>query len=142
MSAMVKVIGLEKLRRRLERIPAEVRKRTQAELMLQGREINMLQRSLAPKDDLTLASTIRSEPLPSPEIGVVMRAGGPATTKPVRETEKGNSPEYDYALAQEFGTEEMPANPFFMPAIKVKRKQARNRVRAAARKGLKMAGKT
>lgn len=133
----MKIIGLEKLRRRLERIPAEVRKRAKAELMLQGREINMLQRSLVPKDDLTLASTIRSEPLPDPEIGVVMRAGGPATTKPVRETE--NAPEYDYALAQEFGTEDMPANPFFLPAIKVKRKQARNRVRAAARRALKAA---
>ncbi|CDZ43192.1 HK97 gp10 family phage protein [Neorhizobium galegae bv. officinalis] len=137
----MKILGLEKLRRRLERIPAEVRKRAQAELMLQGREINMLQRSLAPKDDLTLAGTIRSEALPQPEIGVVIRAGGRATTKPVRESEKGNAPEYDYALAQEFGTEEMDANPFFLPAIRVKKKKARNAVRAAARRALRSAGK-
>lgn len=138
----MKILNIEKMMRKLERIPAEVRKRTKAELMLAGREINMLQRSLAPKDDLTLASTIRSEPLPDPQIGVVIRAGGPATTKPVRETEKGNSPEYDYALAQEFGTEDMAANPFFMPAIQVKRKQVRKRVRAAARRALKVAGKS
>jgi len=137
----MKIIGLEKMMRRLERIPDEVRRRTKAELMLGGREINMLQRSLVPKDDLTLASTIRSEPLPDPQIGVVILAGGEATTKPVRETEKGNSPEYDYALAQEFGTEDMPANPFFRPAIRVKKKQVRNRVRAAARKALRSAAK-
>lgn len=137
----MKIIGIEKMMRRLERIPDEVRRRTKAELMLGGREINMLQRSLVPKDDLTLASTIRSEPLPDPQIGVVILAGGEATTKPVRETEKGNSPEYDYALAQEFGTEEMPANPFFRPAIRVKKKQVRNRVRAAARKALRSAAK-
>ncbi len=137
----MKIIGLEKMMRRLERIPDEVRRRTKAELMLGGREINMLQRSLVPKDDLTLAGTIRSEPLPDPQIGVVILAGGEATTKPVRETEKGNSPEYDYALAQEFGTEEMPANPFFRPAIRVKKKQVRNRVRAAARKALRSAAK-
>ncbi|MDP9561422.1 UNVERIFIED_ORG: HK97 gp10 family phage protein [Rhizobium nepotum] len=137
----MKIIGIEKMMRRLERIPAEVRKRAQAELMLGGREINMLQRSLAPKDDLTLAGTIRSEPLPDPQIGVVILAGGEATTKPVRETEKGNSPEYDYALAQEFGTEDMPPNPFFRPAIRVKKKQVRNRVRAAVRKALRTAAK-
>lgn len=136
----MKIIGLEKLRRRLERIPPEVRKRVKAELMVQGRQINMLQRSLTPKDDLTLASTIRSEPLPDPEIGVVIRAGGPATTKPVRESEKGNAPVYDYALAQEFGTEEMDANPFFMPAIQTQKKKARRQVRAAARRALKTAG--
>ncbi|WP_421406934.1 HK97-gp10 family putative phage morphogenesis protein [Agrobacterium tumefaciens] len=137
----MKIIGIEKMMRRLERIPAEVRKRAKAELMLQAREINMLQRSLVPKDDLTLAGTIRSEPLPDPQIGAVILAGGEATTKPVRETEKGNSPEYDYALAQEFGREDMPANPFFRPAIRVKRKQARNRVRAAVRKALRTAAK-
>jgi HK97 gp10 family phage protein len=137
----MKIIGIEKMMRRLERIPDEVRRRTKAELMLGGREINMLQRSLVPKDDLTLASTIRSEPLPDPQIGVVILAGGEATTKPVRETEKGNSPEYDYALAQEFGTEEMPANPFFRPAIRVKKKLVRKRVRAAARKSLRSAAK-
>jgi HK97 gp10 family phage protein len=137
----MKFIGLEKMRRRLERIPAEVRKRAKAELMLQGREINMLQRSLVPKDDLTLAGTIRSEPLPDPEIGVVIRAGGAATTKPVRNSEKGNSPTYDYALGQEFGTEDMPANPFFMPAIRVRKKKAKARVRAAVRRALKTAGK-
>ncbi len=138
----MKIIGLEKMRRRLERIPAEVRKGAKAELMLQARETNMLQRSLVPKDDLTLAGTIRSSPLPDPEIGVVIQAGGPATTKPVRETEKGNSPEYDYALAQEFGTEEMPPNPFFYPAIYVTKKKAKRRVRAAVRRALKKAGKT
>lgn len=137
----MKIIGIEKMMRRLERIPDEVRRRAKAGLMLGGREINMLQRSLVPKDDLTLAGTIRSEPLPDPQIGVVILAGGEATTKPVRETEKGNSPEYDYALAQEFGTEDMPANPFFRPAIRVKKKQVRNRVRAAARKALRSAAK-
>lgn len=137
----MKILGIEKMMRRLERIPDEVRRRAKAEFMLGGREINMLQRSLVPKDDLTLAGTIRSEPLPDPQIGVVILAGGDATTKPVRETEKGNSPEYDYALAQEFGTEKMAANPFFRVAIRVKKRQVRNRVRAAARKALRSAAK-
>ncbi len=133
----MKILNLERMRRRLERIPDAIRKRAKADLMLAGREINMLQRSLAPKDDGVLAGTIRTEQLPDPEIGVEIKAGGPATTKPVRNSSKGNAPQYDYALAQEHGTENMQANPFFYPAIRVKKKQAQRQVRAGVRKALK-----
>ena len=135
----MKILNLERLRRRLERIPDAIRKRAKADLMQGGREINMLQRSLAPKDDGVLVSTIRTEQMPDPEIGVVIRAGGPATTKPVRNSEKGNAPEYDYALGQEFGTENMDANPFFYPALNVKIKQVKRNVRRGVKRALKQA---
>lgn len=133
----MKILNLERLRRRLERIPDAIRKRAKADLMQGGREINMLQRSLAPKDDGVLVSTIRTEQLPDPEIGVVIRAGGPATTKPVRKSEKGNAPQYDYALGQEFGTENMEATPFFYPALNVKKKQVKRNVRRGVKRALK-----
>lgn len=133
----MKILNLERLRRRLERIPEAVRKRAKADLMLGGREINMLQRSLAPKDDGVLAGTIRTEPLPDPEIGVEIKAGGPETTKPVRNSAKGTAPDYDYALAQEHGTENMPANPFFYPAIRVKKKQVLRNVRRGVKRALR-----
>lgn len=133
----MKVLNLERMRRRLERIPEAIRKRAKADLMLAGREINMLQRSLAPKDDGVLAGTIRTEQLPDPEIGIVIRAGGPATTKPVRNSEKGNAPEYDYALGQEHGTEDMEATPFFYPALRVKKKQVQRNVRRGVKRALK-----
>lgn len=135
----MKILNLERLRRRLERIPDAIRKRAKADLMQGGREINMLQRSLAPKDDGVLVGTIRTEQLPDPEIGVAIRAGGPATTKPVRNSEKGNAPQYDYALGQEFGTENMEATPFFYPALNVKKKQVKRNVRRGVKRALKQA---
>ncbi|TKT78421.1 HK97-gp10 family putative phage morphogenesis protein [Aquamicrobium sp. LC103] len=137
----MKIKNLDRLRRRLERIPDAIRKRAKADLMLGGREINMLQRSLAPKDDGVLVGTIRTEQLPDPEIGVEIKAGGPETTKPVRNSEKGNAPEYDYALAQEHGTENMQANPFFYPAYRLKKKQVQRSVRRGVRKALRNAVK-
>lgn len=137
----MKILNLERLKRRLKRVPEAVRKRAKADLMAGGREINMLQRSLAPKDDGTLAGTIRTEQLPDPQIGVEIKAGGPATTKPVRNSEKGNAPMYDYALGQEFGTEDMEANSFFWPAIRVKKKAVMRNVRNGVRRALKDSAK-
>lgn len=133
------IFGLERLKRKLARIPESVRKRAQAELMLAGREINMLQRSLAPKDDGVLQGTIRTEPLTDGTIGAVLRAGGLATTKPVRNSKKGNSPTYDYALAQELGTEKMAPNPFFYPGFKARKNAAKKRARQAVKEAMREA---
>lgn len=131
------ILGLAKLQRKLARIPAEVKKRAQADLMLGGREINMLQRSLAPKDDGVLASTIRTEPLSDGTVGCEIKAGGAATTKPVRESEKGNAPDYDYAVEQEYGNEHMQANPYFWPGYNGRKKAALRRVRKGVKDTLK-----
>lgn len=45
---------------------------------------------------------------------VVVTAGGSATTKPEKH---GKAPEYDYALATEFGTGRERAKPFFYPTF-------------------------
>lgn len=48
---------------------------------------------------------------------VIVSAGGPLTTKPVR---KGTHTEYDYALAAEFGTQHQPASPWFFPTCRAR----------------------
>lgn len=135
----MKILNMERLHRKLARIPEKVKQRAQADLMLAGREINMLQRSLAPKDDGVLAGTIRTEPLTDGTVGVQIRAGGSATTKVVRKSEKGSSPTYDYALAQEFGTEKMSPNPFFYPGYKARKKKAMAHARRGIRRAMKEA---
>ncbi|GHC61608.1 HK97 gp10 family phage protein [Limoniibacter endophyticus] len=138
----MKIMNLERLKRKLSRIPESVKKRAQADLMLAGREINMLQRSLAPKDDGTLAASIRTEPLDDGTVGVELKAGGPTTTRVVRNTEKGNSPAYDYALAQEFGNEHQKTpNPFFYPGYRARKRRAMSRVRQGVRRSLRQAVK-
>lgn len=135
------LIGMERLKRRLSRIPETVKKRAQSDLVLAGREINMRQRALVPKKDGILASTIRTEPLVDGTVGVSITAGGSATTKRVRKSEKGNSPTYDYALAQEFGTKNMPPNAFFWPGYRIEKKKAMRRVRAGVRRAMREAAK-
>lgn len=133
------IIGMEKLRRKLARIPASVRKRAQADLMLAGREINMLQRSLAPVEDGNLRASIRTEPLGDGTIGAVVKAGGPLTTVPVRNAEKGNAPFYDYALGQEFGTQKMAPNAYFWPGWKSRKGKAKSRMRKSVKEAMREA---
>ncbi len=138
----MKLIGLERLRRKMARIPEEVKKRAKADLMLAGREINMLQRALAPKEDGTLRSTIRTEAVEDaigPTVAVV--AGGAATTKPVRNSEKGSAPSIDYAVEQEYGNEHMPANPYFWPGYRARKKQARKRLKEGMKLSVRKAVK-
>ncbi len=133
----MKVNGFQKLMRKIAKVPDAVKPRAQADLMLAGREINMLQRSLAPQDDGVLRGSIRTEPLPDGEVGVQILAGGEATTVTVRKSRKGNAPKYDYALGQEYGTEKMQANPFFWPGYRARKKRAMRRVRAGVKRSLK-----
>lgn len=135
---MLKILNIESLERKLRRIPDKIKARVKADIMLAGREINVLQRSLAPRDDGTLVSTIRTEPMNEPYVGALIKAGGPETTVEVR---NGADTEYDYTLAQEYGTEKMPANPFFWPAIRAKKTQTKRRIRQAVRKGIREGSK-
>jgi hypothetical protein len=48
----------------------------------------------------------------------------------------GVTAKYDYALAQEFGTKEHPANPFFYPTWRLLRKRARSRINRAMKKAI------
>ena len=86
-------------------------------------------RSVAPKDKGDLVESIR---LTINEDGrVYIKAGGKRTTKEVR---SGSGVPYDYAFAQEFGTKEMPASPFFWPSYRLKRKPARAKMTRALKK--------
>ena len=133
----MKIKGLDKLARKMAKVPVAVKTRAQSDLMLAGREINMLQRALAPQEDGLLRGSIRTEPLPDGEVGVVIRAGGTDTTVKVRKSEKGNATDYDYALGQEYGTQHMQANPFFWPGYRTRKRRALRRVRASWRRVLK-----
>jgi HK97 gp10 family phage protein len=92
-------------------------------------------RSVAPVDDHSptpgaLKASVRVEqgsPTPKKSIVVKIKAGGRGTD------ESG----YDYARANEFGTQKMPAQPFFFPIWRARRKD----VRAVIRKKIKIAVK-
>jgi HK97 gp10 family phage protein len=87
-----------------------------------------------------LKASVRVEEAP-PKGGkfvrVFIKAGGKTTMKSIKNGNAGFSYEYDYARAQEFGTQKEPAHPFFFPIWRARRKD----VRAAVRKAVKTAAK-
>ena len=122
----------------LASIPASVKVAANAALDQGANEMVVRAKLLAPVDDGTLQMSIKKEDGPR-ELSVSVVAGGEATTRPVRNSEKGNAPEFDYSLAIEYGTEEAPAQPFFWPAVNSTKKRVRRRVDRAISKAIKAA---
>ncbi|MBU2483903.1 MAG: HK97 gp10 family phage protein [Alphaproteobacteria bacterium] len=120
----------------LRSIPRAVKPKVQAAVDQGANEMASRMRYLAPKDDGDLQQSIRVEAGPR-ELSATVTAGGPKTTKPVRKSEKGNAPEFDYALAQEYGTAEMSAQPFFWPSVNTTSKRVRRRIDRAIGKAIK-----
>ncbi len=133
----MKIEGRDRLRRKIAALPGAIRAELMKALVTSGAEINGLQRRFVPREDGVLAGTIDMIEKPA-DLQVVLVAGGPATTRPVRD---GADAEYDYAFGQEFGTQEMPANPFFFPGYRLGKKRAKSRIsRAINQAAKKVAG--
>lgn len=61
---------------------------------------------------------------------------GSGDTRGIQKKAGGANVEYDYALAVEFGTKQMPAQPFFYVTWKQMKRAARSRQRKAMREGI------
>lgn len=128
--------GLADLQKRIRAMGVEARREIGVALDQSAAEVVAVARQLAPSEDGALRESVRQEPGAN-ELQRVIEAGGSTTTRPVRE---GQSPTYDYANAQEFGTAEQEAQPFFYPAWRLARRRAKNRISRAVRKAAKAAG--
>jgi HK97 gp10 family phage protein len=140
MATKGRVLGIVALRKKLAAIPALARSELQAEMNIAAAEIVALQKALAASnvDSGSLQMSIRMEPFSRGGVGVLIKAGGPLTTRPVR---AGQSVMYDYAMANELGTQEMLAQPFFYPAARRKKRAVNRRSAKALRKAVGMAMK-
>lgn len=125
--------GLARLKRRLMAIPEQVRADMNAALDVQAKELADTMKRLAPQEDGDLQDSIQVEASPTYLARAVV-AGGEKTTRPVRD---GADASYDYAFAQELGTTEMQANPFFYPSVRLLNKRIKRRLKAAARRAVK-----
>lgn len=125
--------SVEAYKRRLMKIPAEVRTAAFTALAKNVQETANAMKQAAPQEDGTLKASVRVEFDPA-NVRAKIRAGGDTTTRPVR---NGSSATYDYALAQEFGTEKMAANPFFWPMYRLYKKSRRPAVKRAMTKAIK-----
>lgn len=120
--------SLDRWKRRLAKVPVEVRKAASARALSEADALASAIKGRAPRDDGALQESIRTESGGTGDRWYV-KAGGDKTTRPVRE---GASATYDYALGQEFGNEHVPAQPFFWPTYRMLRRGIRGRIARAA----------
>ncbi|OYR26893.1 HK97-gp10 family putative phage morphogenesis protein [Brucella lupini] len=122
-------------KRRLSRLPQKVQKETNKAIEQNADEWVKWSRKLAPvdpEDGIHLRPSIRHYETETG--GQVVRAGGEATTRPVK---NGQNATFDYATAVEFGTVKMPAQPFFWTAYRLFRDKFGRRRSRAMNKAIK-----
>ncbi len=117
----------DSLQRRIAQIPDDLKKKVIVALDKSTAEVVRSMEHLVETDDGDLKRSIKVEPGET-EFRRYVKAGGSLTT---RQNKRGDN--YDYSLANEFGTEDMNAQPFFFPAWRLNRKKAAARLKRAAR---------
>lgn len=120
----------------LNAIPQAVREQLEKDLIDQANGLADTMRRVVPEGvdgRNELLESIRVERSNRP-LRVLVKAGGSLTTKEVR---NGSGKTYDYALANEFGTAKMTAQPFFWPTYRLKKKAIRAALSRSATKGIK-----
>lgn len=142
-----KISRKDKLFRKLKRLAPEAGAALAKVNDQAADEMVALARSLAPVKTGRLRESIRKVPGPG-RGSVIVKAGGPTTTKQVR---AGSGQAFDYALAAEFGTSAHTnegefagsrnpgarRQPFFFPSYRVVRKKHRGRTTRALNKSIK-----
>jgi HK97 gp10 family phage protein len=111
-------VSVERFRKLTEDLKQEVLDLAVSELNSQGDQLVSLMESVAPRGETgALEHSIRKIPGKSAtQVRIV--AGGRETVRPAI-----SSKPYDYARADEFGTQNMPAKPFFWPTYRLRKKK-------------------
>lgn len=109
--------SVERFRKLADDLKREVHAAAVAELNSQAAELAALIESVAPVHEGVLKTTVNVLPGKRDTIVRVV-AGGRKTVRP-----SISSRPYDYARADEFGTVKMPAQPFFFPTYRLRKKK-------------------
>lgn len=138
--------GLSKLQRRLARIPAEVKKAVEPALLKQAHEMADTMERFAPKKSGDLAGSIavtgpgRQTPAYSqPGGSMVVPENAVAITVGDQDVRYAHLVEYGHK-ASGFSSVDVPAQPFFWPAVRLHQKRARNVIRSAVTRAVKKSG--
>jgi HK97 gp10 family phage protein len=124
---------LARILKKMDRLATAPRDAIRRAIETGAAEVTAMQRHMVQEDDGDLKGSIRTED-GEHDLQTVIAAGGKATTRPVR---NGADADYDYALANEFGTSDMTARPFFYPAWRLMKRRVVGRVNRVARKAIR-----
>lgn len=126
------------LLKRFAAIPDRMKRAAKRDAQVEAEAMADEMKRGAPYETGALQVSIRTEDASTDTwIRWVVRAGGKLTTKPVRNSEKGNAPMYDYVFGVEFGTSRSPAQPFFYPVYRRRKRRFRARLMRELRKAAK-----
>lgn len=124
--------SVEAFKVRLARLPAAAKRAARDAVYKQAEATADLMRRAAPVKTGKLRDSVRVED-GAHELQAVIRAGGSATTV----TARAGQGKYDYSLGVEFGTSQGPAEPFFWPSYRLRKRQARSAITRAVSKAVK-----
>jgi len=114
---MARNASVERFKKLTEDLQKEIHDGGVVELNVQATDLAQLIESVAPVREGTLAHTVKVVPGKKDTI-VRIVAGGQETVRP-----GVSSKPYDYARADEFGTQKMPAKPFFFSTYRLRKKK-------------------
>ncbi len=128
----------QRLSRRLEAIPRNVRAAVAPALIKAGGDLANMQRILAPRDTGALQDSIAVTG-PGQQTPPYSQPGGStlARENQVLVTVGNNDVRYPHLV--EYGTADTAAQPYFWPAYRLMKKKLANRIKSAIRKAVKEA---
>lgn len=133
---MTKIKGLDRLNRKLKRLPQATKDQISEAIAQSAREIVDMAVNLVPVDSGDLAGSIGwtwgKAPKGAMTLGVVKSSG----SELVATVYAGDSEAF-YARWVEFGTQKMTAQPFFYPSYRALRKRSKSRIKRAVTKAAK-----
>ena len=140
------VEGLSNLQRRFHALPAAVQKAVRETMERNADEIVDMMKRLAPVESGALRDSIGWTWGAAPKGSMSLGTVGASPASPIaitiyagtRDKALGGRDAF-YARFQEYGTKNMPANPFFWPSIRTNRTRGRSRLSRNARKAAEKA---
>lgn len=126
-------LSVQNFQQLMDRIPVEVGLALQEAVATEANEMVAAMKAAAPVKTGNLRESIRANLSSKSPLRVIIRAGGPLTTKEVR---AGSGVAYDYALGTEWGTQKESPHPFFYSTARAKKPAAQRRISQKAKSAL------
>ncbi|MBN9450477.1 MAG: HK97 gp10 family phage protein [Bosea sp.] len=127
---------LDRLNRRFDAVLRNVREVVQPALLKGANEIADMQRMLAPEDTGDLKDSITVTP-PGGTTPPYSQPGGSRTVGENQAVVTVGNTDVRYPHFVEFGTSVTPAQPFFWPGYRLRRKRALDRIKRSIRKAVR-----
>lgn len=126
----------DRLSRRLEAIPRNVKQAVAPALITAGRDLSVTMRLLAPEDTGALKESVHVT-APGETTPAYSQPGGSTVAGENQVLVTAGNSEVRYPHLVEYGTADTPAQPWFWPAYRLNKKRIANKIKRAIRKAVK-----